>query len=583
MRQTILNTPSKSNLLSIATYGLCLVLFTACSKNNNESEITPSGKQNLFIMVSGIEAPVIKQLEASSQSNNREIATAANEVEEITNIDGIQASTSFQTNSYGDEQGSSNSKKQLQKLAATAPVNQSIRYRFILFQKNQNNSYTYIGHKDATRLTSYELTAFEVLKGSTYKWVAYSYNTADNITDVINANNFTIVTPINKDLLYATDEFLVPNNTPGVSEDIKVNIVFKHRLARLAITLKANDFPAIIRNSGSQNFSAQLSTASQNFFKKGNLNLLDNSLSNVTNQAFTGLLPFNAASNSVGDSTRVAYLYTADLQNTMPNISIRVNYMMFQDIYSYRDGNYPSISNRDITINTRNIVAQAGVSYDPTINFLNNDGIRKGNLIWARGNLTYNPTTKKYSIQKTPSGVNVSMERDYWMYNSLTPWDPGIVSHATHRAAIWETAKDPCRQVPGGWRLPTADEFLALGGRETPVSDRLQSPNWDNQAPVTAPAATRPRVFINQDSYTSFRGDDGQWATFFKTAAFDTGYSDYSRWSLVLNDSGMFMVSDGNGTGSSFRSIQIDGEQTYFKSQSRILDFVKAIRCVRNI
>jgi len=146
MRQTILNTPSKSNLLSIATYGLCLVLFTACSKNNNESEITPSGKQNLFIMVSGIEAPVIKQLEASSQSNNREIATAANEVEEITNIDGIQASTSFQTNSYGDEQGSSNSKKQLQKLAATAPVNQSIRYRFILFQKNQNNSYTYIGH-----------------------------------------------------------------------------------------------------------------------------------------------------------------------------------------------------------------------------------------------------------------------------------------------------------------------------------------------------------------------------------------------------------------------------------------------------
>lgn len=178
------------------------------------------------------------------------------------------------------------------------------------------------------------------------------------------------------------------------------------------------------------------------------------------------------------------------------------------------------------------------------------------------------------------------MINDYWMYNSLTPWDPDITSRDPQEAPVWDVSKDPCRQVPGGWRLPTSSEFLLLGGREfTEERDRLQSPNWDNDANVTV-IGKGPYLDVKDNSYTSFRGDDGQWVTFFKTASLDPrSYNnrlDYERWVLRLADSGMFMVSDG-GRGISYTSIQIDGEQDYCKTNSRARDRMISIRCVKDI
>ncbi|MCA5005919.1 hypothetical protein [Sphingobacterium bovistauri] len=565
-----------SNTLSL--YLLSVVfLFWGCGKEKSVDPVNSLTENvNFTINIDGIE----EQLDISAsntilnsrESHNDEVVNTIKEGE-------IYYSTSFDKESFGTStiKNQLNSNR-MNKVGATL-LGSTIIYRFVLLEE-QGGNFVYKAHKDLTRGTTYTNASFPIFKGKNYKWVAYSYNNNQPITDVINASSLSIQTPVDKDLLYAasTANILVPVDNSTNVPDVKVNILFKHRLARLAITVRANDFPAIMPNS---QFNVQLAATSQSYFKSGSLNLVSNQISNVASSTVSSL-GFVPAVSSDGDSSRVAYLYTADFVNAFTDITLRVNSVQLKDIYTYRDFDYPVISNRDFVIKAKTaVIPQPGTSYSPRLNLLNTDGIRKGNIIWARGNLSYNPTTKTYRINKTPNGVVVNAENDYWMYNSLTPWDATISNDVSHRGATWSTSLDPCRQVPGGWRLPTSAEYLLLGGSSTPATDRKQADGWDNSSPVTWP--TKPYVNVPQQSYTSFKGDDGQWVTFFKTAIFTTDYNRaYSSWVLGLNDSALLHVVNGDATGGVYDMVQIDGEQNYLKETDRALNRKIALRCVRD-
>ncbi|MCI0921233.1 fimbrillin family protein [Sphingobacterium rhinopitheci] len=573
------NLASIKSRFNFVVFVLAFLLFNSCTKKEQLGNLQ---NQTLEIKVVAID-------EASDI-----VAAASNRMSEQLNkkvIDhrgiAINYATSFDKSSYSNNESSINTASLSRKHAATAvnSLGLNIYYRFVLFVK-EANTYKYVGHKDALQSANSLPLAFTVNNGSSYKWIAYSYNTSDTITDVLNSSNLTINTAIDKDLLYASGEI----NIPSENENLKVDIRFKHRLARIGITLKANDFPATIPGSAALNtLDVRLATNSQGYFKTGQLNLLEDKITNVVSTNFTDNLPFVDSANENGDSTRVAYLYTSDFENVLKDITLSVNNLVLQDIYTYRDGNYPNIANVDIVVKANSIVPKPGYSYNPTANFANNSGVKVGNLIWARGNLTYIPATNTYKINKTPNGVLVSAENDYWLYNSLTPWDKDRITEQTEQSKVdWAVEYDPCRKVApqGLWRLPTESEVEALGGSEVDVSKRMQSEEWNkNKIGKVKWSSKRPFIDLPQTLYTSFKGDNGDWVTFFKTAQVElTGeyYTDFNEWGLIVDDSVFIGISDGNANSSfNYDLMQIDGEQDYFKHKAANLNAKMTIRCVR--
>ena len=558
--------------INFLVYSTLIFLYlTGCTKSNENILESDIEGYNLKIQVDGVEDPLELLMSNNFNTDNSSLN------EEISSVEGseILYSTSFETEKNNINSRNINSGVN-SKYSAT-PLANNIIYRFILFKKT-GNTYNYVGHKDGTKSSSFVNTSLIVYKDSTYKWVAYSYNNTNAISDVVNQSSFVINTPVDRDLLYDSGDITIPNNNSLVVPDIKVNINFKHRLARIGVAIRGNDFPATITN-----LTARLGNNSTTYLKSGVLNLLDNTLTNVQGVSYTSNISFTSLNS---DSTRIGYLYTADFENALPNLNVHITNARIEDIYSFRDGVYPIIQNKNFEINSKSVTAQAGRSYRATLKILNTEGVKRDNLLWARGNLTYNPSTGGYSIRKGPYTATVSAANDYWLYNSLTPYDATITQRSDIDVAVYQISKDPCRQVPGGWRLPTSSELFSLGSSSRASSDRLQSSGWASSNGVTW-GAIKPALNIIFNQYTSFKGDDGQWVTFYKSGRIDLkGYgnrTNYTPWAILLGDSVWSMISDG-GTGVDTDIPELDNGQNYFKNGvDPDKDHKVPVRCVKPI
>src|SRR5690606_23544420 len=78
-------------------------------------------------------------------------------------------------------------------------------------------------------------TTIAVTPGTTYKWVALSYNNQDPIP-TITTGNTSLLMPQNKDILYASGNITIPS-TPGAN--VSLPIAFNHAFSRLAIELNS--------------------------------------------------------------------------------------------------------------------------------------------------------------------------------------------------------------------------------------------------------------------------------------------------------------------------------------------------------
>jgi len=104
--------------------------------------------------------------------------------------------------------------------------------------------------------------------------------------------------------------------------------------------------------------------------------------------------------------------------------------------------------------------------YKYTLNVsIKSSGIAVGNLVWAKGNLTYNNGVYLNRNNPEETGYNYKLT-DYWNFSSLEiPLLPAM--NTTYNAmspGITYPVNDPCRQIAGGnWRMPTLADFLSLG------------------------------------------------------------------------------------------------------------------------
>ncbi|MCL1638870.1 hypothetical protein OZ664_03335 [Elizabethkingia sp. HX WHF] len=361
-------------------------------------------------------------------------------------------------------------------VAATTPMDNNITYRVILYEDYGGNL-VYRKHADGKAGTKLSI---EVVKGATYKWVAYSYNNNETIP-VFNSDASVIQTPVDKDLLYASGTKKI-STAAGIVEEA-VPVTFNHALARVKIEVNTEEFPGVINNPN-------IELASTGYFKTGTLDLKTGSINNLA-PGNTGKPIQFTNTNTFGDVVST-YYYTADFQNPVNAMAIKVNKIAITN-YPGEAAFNTTASNKTLNFNT--LTPKQGTSYTAKVAFTNGEGIKIGNLIWARGNLSYNYTTKKYFNRPRAymTGLLVDNKTDYWRYDQANmlpysfPFSEDIPNVGSKNI---DTKYDPCSNLPTTngvkWRMPRIAEYNALsykyktgGVRAVPGTQNMPPENYD--------------------------------------------------------------------------------------------------------
>ena len=348
---------------------LCITLFS-CTKNEDNNRVNESSNALVRFSVSGIEDI---QEETNFKSASNVSQREENSSIQHTSYDG------FETMNYFVK--SSPKSKVFKELFANTFMAPNIRYRVELFEVNG---------ADEKHIETLDLVANSqvqnadtvgVIHGKSYKWYAFSYNTADSIT----LAKKTLVVPmgVNKDFLYATGGFTISQygNTP-------VQIVFQRKTARVAIDVDA-------RGLSANSITALQAVLPTNFLKTGDFNIKDSSVSNIVNvPAAAYTLDFNEFTDVAGSYRKLAYVHS--VQAVVPSMDINVS--------------VPTLE-----VSTTNGVTVA------------NGGYTRSNTLTSTGALSFPYTYTKINIPVGSSGVlKIDLLSSGIPFNGLT-WAPAIL------------------------------------------------------------------------------------------------------------------------------------------------------------
>ncbi|KUY29900.1 fimbrillin family protein [Elizabethkingia ursingii] len=481
-----------SGLFSTLLISGALLLTHCATTDDNFSTGFSSKTAKLEIKISGIESNTTPGTLASRNRNHGQAENRIIHGENTTKLDSFNAIMTMEEDPNFDDKPLLSASAGALLATTNYPMITGHRYRFILYEI-KDGATVFKESKDGT--AGSPLT-FEVERAKTYKWISYSYNSNETITDVIDPVTPTLPTSIDKDLLYASGEITIESQQPSVP------IVFRHMLARLKLQLDSTEFIGDILSAG---LSARIYDYTE--LGIGTLNLSDGSISDVqlirvpeTSPKFTAITSANKIGAAPGGSIQEGYYYTADFVNNISHPQVRIDSLQIQSDFPYENHvqTYPWIKRVTRRFNGQ-ITPMPGKSYTLKIKIQNNDGIQNDGLIWARGNLAYNPLTDTYFIQKRayflgrqlyqndyigllPFGVDF---HDFWAYNSFLPNPAPTSSYSPFPAMDPGAAfNDPCSKVEGGyWRLPTFAEFKSLddtyGNKWNNNSSNGQAPERD--------------------------------------------------------------------------------------------------------
>ncbi|MDV3837632.1 hypothetical protein CMU32_12200 [Elizabethkingia anophelis] len=469
-------------------------LLIRCATNDESFNTDSSSKTaKLEIVISGVENSTperasTSQAKISSNRSERKFIIGKNK----TTIGTFNAMMTMEEDTNFDSRLSLSASTGISASTTNYPMILGYRYRFMLYEI-KNGVPVFKEFKDG--IAGSPLT-FEVDRSKTYKWVSYSYNTNEAIVDVIDPTVPTIPTTTDKDLLYSSGEITIDNSLNSVP------IVFKHVLARLKLQLDSTEFIGDILSAG---LSVRIYGDTE--LGVGILNLFDGSINNVslvrvleTSPKFTPITSANKIGAAPGGSIQEGYYYTADFTNNISHPQVRIDSLQMQSDFPYENHiqTYPRIKRVTRQFNGQ-VTPEAGKSYTLKIKIQNNNGIQVNDLIWARGNLMYDPVSNTYFNQKRAYFVGSQLYQqnfmgllpfgtdfhDFWAYNSFLPSPVPNNSYPTFPAMDPGAAfSDPCSKLDGGyWRLPTFAEYKSLddayGNKWNNNSSNGQAPERD--------------------------------------------------------------------------------------------------------
>jgi len=451
MKQINNNIASKLALAAFLALGT-LTVTTSCNNNKNEvGQEIPDGKAQVIVRVAGINDnnPSVKGKASTSstkagssteliQGNGFDLVTAVS--------DKIETNAALKASSSGT------------KAAALTP---GFKYRLFLYKKN---GATYTFEKSALFVAGQE-TPISVTDGATYKWVAISYNSTEDVPDRVGSDNYAL--PENKDVLYAASasDFTVA----GAS--VPISVTFNHHLSRIALELNtkglfAKQNSATVTVSGLTAQTGTIDLTTGNFV--GALTPVSLTLDY---SSFTDI-------NTFGDR-RVAYVYTAG--QALQNITVALSNLRVQlDNNTERNFGATTLSK------TFSITPVRGSSHNlllaPTESPLSytKPGTNQ-TVLWARSNLYYRPSD--------------NAENPYRFYHT-NPFSPAVAEsffsfkgHLPGRLAsgVEANQKDPCALIyPAGlWKTPNDTEVGNLTSQQGLVSGLVGAILGNPQTPGT--------------------------------------------------------------------------------------------------
>ena len=121
--------------------------------------------------------------------------------------------------------------------AEATPLTDGFTYRIQLYHKDSDGVFRFVKAENAT---SGDELKIDVIKGDTYKWVAYSYNNTEEL-GTGESETTVVEAPTNKDLLYASDEVTIPNTPKDEYTAVPINILFQHQMAKVSPQLDATN------------------------------------------------------------------------------------------------------------------------------------------------------------------------------------------------------------------------------------------------------------------------------------------------------------------------------------------------------
>jgi hypothetical protein len=400
--------------------------FSSCSKDREQvEEIVKIEGTKLMLNVSGIDESQSIPTKGS-KAKVAESSIGSNKVLEFPEFDAVletDYNVPFTASKSKLKGASSNGDSKGIKAAA---IENGVKYRLYLFSQDGSQLIS------STQFISGTQGIIDVTQGTTYKWVTLSYNTAEDVPN-ITISNTKINLPAGKDILYATGEVSVP--TGGSSVNVPINIMFKHKFARLGVELNSQGMFADM--TGAKVAIAGVKTAT--------IDVANGTLSDLTTAdheiAFANFVDINP----LYQDAKIAYTYTADPAAVAGGIKVNVSDLAIR----IDDNSIRQFSSSPVNF-AFNVTPVLGNSHRLLVNLLESpltiEGVR-----WARQNIYYQGGHNPYRFHHTYAHSNA--RNTYFSFKGLVPDQFGINS-------------DPCAQIypTGIWRQASESDFRKLTG-----------------------------------------------------------------------------------------------------------------------
>ncbi|WP_022829448.1 hypothetical protein [Sphingobacterium paucimobilis] len=417
-----------------------------CSKKSDDDGLKNlTTDASLAISVKGIQEDfnINTTLKMSSNAGERRLSQQSNDGTAIDIVTHVDFDAVLSVGSFSDRHNLSvdklySSHRPLANLqnVTSKPMAQGVKYRLILRQKSNGH----VVYNDV--MTSGADFKIDVVKGQTYEWIAYSYNseTVPPAPSSSNLANATITTGEGEDLLHATGEVTVVNTaSPNAPIVMPLGIVFKHSLRRVMVELNTMGMFANL-------LEAEIELM-DDYFRKGVMNVSSGVV--VDQQVITGKraqTTHKAVDGYEYNDRRAFYFYTTrtdDINNF--RVTLKRFKIALDEPGLTREFNTP------VTYTFAKLPAGAlGRSVLAKIDLVES-ALTVGGVAWARSNLYYQAGHNPYRF----GHMNRKSRADNTFFTAFTIHPRGVGNRV---------AGDPCEFVypQGLWATPTKDQLESL-------------------------------------------------------------------------------------------------------------------------
>lgn len=499
-----------------------VLLFIGCTKQADEGpQIAPEDLAYLNLHVTGITEPIDQNARlqpdaraaASSAGENSADLPIAATIEQHDGFDAITTLAPSQSserllNVSGRRSSESSPTASVGTLMASA-MPEGRKYRLLL--------YTLDGTTE-TFWRSVELTArsinddagvieterVEVIKGATYTWYAFSYNSTDPVADVSNYDIPQISTGENRDLLYDSGQVTI-GGTPGSGEPVNqpLAILFERKTARVAVELDA-------RGLFTDNVSVLTANVSfpENALMAGTLDLRSDNIADTYQYAQTVPVTISDFSNvDAGYNDRkVAYFHSAT-DGTISSLNVNLTALTVQESH---DGGNRAHTGLNSNFSFANVPLQIGSSRTAKIDLLESPLVVPGSTTrWARENLFFagDDIRNPYRFRRQNSGRHHLVYSDLFMFRDSRPAEErrsllsGLLSNFGSIFGSVRDDIDPCGLVypSGAWTKPTRAQLEHLASAATATNNNEYIEFQSHASNIGTPyASNQLRLYKNE-------------------------------------------------------------------------------------